>query len=82
MFTQKGLSRRGFVGGVATAVGYMTLKSPMDLLAEGIPRPRRLGIEGDDYDLLAKVNFNENPYGPTESVLKAMTQAFKYANRY
>jgi histidinol-phosphate aminotransferase len=83
MLTQNGLSRRGFVGGVATAVGYLTLKSPMDLLAE----PRRFLIppvpqEGDDYDLLAKVNFNENPYGPTESVLKAMNGAFKYANRY
>jgi histidinol-phosphate aminotransferase len=83
MLTQNGLSRRGFVGGVATAVGYLTLKSPMDLLAE----PRRFLIppvpqEGDDYDLLAKVNFNENPYGPTESVMKAMNQAFKYANRY
>lgn len=83
MLTQNGLTRRGFVGGVASAVGYLTLKSPMDLLAEPprfrIPKPLQ---EGDDYDLLAKVNFNENPYGPTEPVLKAMTHAFKYANRY
>jgi len=83
MLTQNGLTRRGFVGGVASAVGYLTLKSPMELLAEPprfrIPKPLQ---EGDDYDLLAKVNFNENPYGPTEAVMKAMTHGFKYANRY
>ena len=31
---------------------------------------------------LVKLNTNENPYGPPESVMQAMTQAFKYANRY
>jgi histidinol-phosphate aminotransferase len=31
---------------------------------------------------MAKLANNENPYGPPESVMKAMTQAFKYANRY
>jgi histidinol-phosphate aminotransferase len=31
---------------------------------------------------MAKLANNENPYGPSESVMKAMTQAFKYANRY
>jgi histidinol-phosphate aminotransferase len=36
----------------------------------------------DEYDKLAKLANNENPYGPPESVMKAMTQAFKYANRY
>lgn len=81
-----GMSRRGFVGGVATAVGYMAFKSPSELMAdEAVSEARRLraprGPE-DPYDLLAKLSFNENPYGPPESVLKAMTQAFKYANRY
>ena len=33
MLDRTRLSRRGFVGGVATAVGYLTLKSPMELLA-------------------------------------------------
>jgi histidinol-phosphate aminotransferase len=36
----------------------------------------------DEYDALAKLANNENPYGPPESVMKAMTKAFKYANRY
>src|SRR6185295_15226163 len=43
------------------------------------PRPQRTT---EDYDLLVKIANNENPYGPPESVLKAMTGAFKYANRY
>jgi len=31
---------------------------------------------------MAKLGNNENPYGPSETVLQAMTKAFKYANRY
>src|SRR6478672_4806552 len=84
MFAQNRLNRRGFVGGVVTALGYLTVKSPAELWAQargnGVqPRPQRTT---EDYDLLAKLANNENPYGPSESVMKAMTQAFKYANRY
>jgi len=35
-----------------------------------------------EYESLVKLCFNENPYGPPESVMKAMTGALKYANRY
>lgn len=35
-----------------------------------------------DYDKMAKLANNENPYGPSEAVLKAMNDAWKYANRY
>jgi histidinol-phosphate aminotransferase len=31
---------------------------------------------------MAKLNFNENPFGPSAVVIKAMTDALKYANRY
>jgi histidinol-phosphate aminotransferase len=86
MFVRNGLSRRGFVGGVATALGYLSFKSPLELFAQGRggapsqqPRPRASEAE---YDLYAKLSSNENPYGPPESVMKAMTHAFKYANRY
>lgn len=75
------VSRRGFVGGVTGALGLLTL-DPRKLLsqvASQAPRPQR---SVDEYDLLAKLANNENPYGPPESVLKAMTNAFKYANRY
>lgn len=81
MFDRNGVTRRGFVGGVATAVagGYLNFKSPPNLWAAGERAHRG---EEDPYDLLAKLQYNENPYGPSDSVLKAMTKAFKYANRY
>jgi len=47
-----------------------------------LPGSSLLQEEADDYDALAKLNFNENPYGPSEPVLKAMTKAFKYSMRY
>src|SRR5262245_51313000 len=82
MFDRNGVSRRGFVGGVASAVAgsYLTLKAPRNLWAAPTPPLPRRGE--DPYDLLAKLHYNENPYGPPESVLQAMTRAFKYANRY
>jgi histidinol-phosphate aminotransferase len=83
MTVKTGLSRRGFVGGVATAVGALALKPNLNLFAEGayepLPPPQQ---PLDEYDSYAKISFNENPYGPPESVMKAMTHAFKYANRY
>lgn len=33
-------------------------------------------------EAMARLCFNENPYGPPESVLNAMSGAMKYANRY
>jgi histidinol-phosphate aminotransferase len=83
MFDRNGVSRRGFVGGVATALGYLSFKSPLALWAQQAtgqqPRPR---MTVDEYDGFAKLANNENPYGPPDSVMKAMTQAFKYSNRY
>lgn len=80
---KRSFSRRGFVGGVATALGYLTLDPTAGAWAQSIapraPRPKRTA---DEYDTLAKLANNENPYGPSEAVMKAMTQSFKYANRY
>src|SRR5437773_1457813 len=77
-------SRRGFVGGVATAVGYLTLQPSARLWAQSIASgaTRRPPRTADEYDSLAKLANNENPYGPSEAVMKAMQQSFKYANRY
>jgi histidinol-phosphate aminotransferase len=66
------------------AAGYFGLRSDSELRASP---PPELGPDGrplspDAFDKLAKLSFNENPYGPPESVLKAMTGAMKYANRY
>jgi histidinol-phosphate aminotransferase len=80
------VSRRSFLGGAAAALG--TLGSGIDLLAQGQGRPQagqdamRQRPSMDDYDAMAHLSSNENCWGPPDSVLKAMTQGFKYANRY
>jgi histidinol-phosphate aminotransferase len=80
------VSRRRFVGGVATAIGVIGLRPSIDLWAQQPQQPQgggaRVRPSLDEYDSYAKLSFNENPYGPPESVMKAMTKAFKYANRY
>jgi histidinol-phosphate aminotransferase len=78
------LSRRGFVGGVATALGAMGVTPPRELWARAVwtaPTRSSTGPE-EEYDGSAKLGNNENPYGPPESVTKAMAHAMKYANRY
>jgi histidinol-phosphate aminotransferase len=83
MTSQVAVSRRTFVGGVATAIGAIGVASPLDLLAQGTPAPaNRQQRTADEYDAFAKLANNENPYGPSEAVIQAMTKAFKYANRY
>jgi histidinol-phosphate aminotransferase len=80
---KRSFSRRGFVGGVATALGYLTLDPASRAWAQSAtPRAPRPKLTTDEYDTLAKLANNENPYGPSEAVMKAMTQSFKYANRY
>src|SRR5688572_29304196 len=81
--SQQALSRRGFVGGVATTLGYLTFK-PDAAFAQAMSTAaaQQQGTGTDEYDAFAKLANNENPWGPPESVLKAMTKAFKYANRY
>ena len=87
MFVRNGLSRRGFVGGVASALGYLSFKSPLELFAQGRglapgqqqPRPRATEAE---YDLYAKLSSNENPYGPLPRAAEAMRNALASGNRY
>jgi histidinol-phosphate aminotransferase len=80
------LSRRHFVGGVATALGYLGVSPGADLWAQQVAgersAPRDQQDRASEYDSLAKLANNENPYGPPKSVIDAMTKAFKYANRY
>jgi len=78
------ISRRRFVGGVAAAVGGAVCRPDLRAwaqTAEPVAMPGER-LSPDAYDSLVKICFNENPYGPPESVLKAMTGALKYANRY
>lgn len=79
------VSRRQFVGGVGAALGAMTVRPQGRLWARDAAERVAPGLRLDevsDYDKLAKLANNENPYGPPKSVLDAMTTAFKYANRY
>ena len=88
MAKNSGVSRRGFVGGVATALGAVGLAPRSELwargarLADSAGAPRLAFGPEEDYDGYAKLANNENPYGPPESVMKAMTHAMKYSNRY
>jgi histidinol-phosphate aminotransferase len=79
------VSRRSFMGGLAATLGYLKVGPEVDLLAQA-PAGQRAGGAArpsmDDYDMMAHLSSNENCWGPPESVLKAMTQGFKYANRY
>ena len=71
------------MGGLAATAGCIGLSRRFGLAA-GAEQVSNLdsGQEPDRYDSLAKLSFNENPYGPSPIVLEAMSKAFKYANRY
>src|SRR5215813_5153956 len=83
------IARRNFMGKLAVLLGYAGL-GPLQLSAQGrarqttdaakaaLPDPRKAA----DYDKLVKLANNENAYGPTEAVMKAMNDAWKYGNRY
>lgn len=73
-------SRRQFVGGVAAAVGALSLRPEAELLAQGVTQQFTGGDA--EYDAFVKLASNENNYGPPPSVMKAMNDAWKYANRY
>ncbi len=77
-------SRRGFVGGLAAVFGAgfapRTLWAQVRQVGAVVMNRRAPTVE--EYDVLAKISSNENPYGPPESVMKAMNGAWKYANRY
>src|SRR5580765_6948078 len=80
------VSRRDFVGGIAAALGYLGVASEVDVFAQnraaGQGAAPRARPTLDDYDSFAKLASNENNYGPPESVMKAMNNAWKYSNRY
>ena len=79
------VSRRTFMGGVAAAVGYLGVKPEADLLAQqaaGAATRARAAGAADDWDSFAHLSSNENCWGPPDSVMKAMNNAWKYSNRY
>src|SRR5438552_807199 len=80
------VSRRGFIGGLGAAIGYLGTGASVDVLGQNRPAtgtaPARAPRMADDYDLMAHLSSNENCWGPPEPVMKAMTNAWKYSNRY
>ena len=94
MSAKRALSRRRFVSGLATTIGSLSLASDSELWgqaatagATAAPAQSRVPsgtAQGpvEEYDAFAKLASNENPWGPPDSVIQAMTKAFKYANRY
>src|SRR5256885_12223779 len=79
------VSRRSFVGGIAATLG--TLGLDIDVFAQNRPQQSAAGAARarasmDDYDTMAHLSSNENCWGPPESVMKAMNNAWKYSNRY
>jgi histidinol-phosphate aminotransferase len=81
------VSRRNFVSGLAAALGYLGTGPDIDVLAQGRPQAPggaapRMRPANDDYDSFAHISSNENCWGPSESVMKAMNSSWKYSNRY
>ncbi len=82
MRTNDTVSRRHFVSGLAAVLGYAGLRPESVFATQAAVASPASESELEDYDAFAKLLYNENPYGPPDSVMKAMTKAFKYANRY
>jgi len=81
------IARRRFMGKAAAVLGYAGL-APLGFSMQSRPQQTPAAAANTaldrkkDYDKFAKLSNNENPYGPSETVMKAMNDAWKYANRY
>jgi histidinol-phosphate aminotransferase len=81
------IARRNFMGKLAVILGYAGL-GPLQVSGQARPGQRAAtgqkasSSEKPDYDKLVKLANNENAYGPSEAVMRAMNDAWKYANRY
>lgn len=92
---EQNFSRRHFVGGAATALGALAIAPELAVAREriaaergirrvpgGPPMLRQRQSRVDAYDALAHLSSNENPFGPSDKALEAMSYAFKYSMRY
>ncbi|MGH9854115.1 MAG: pyridoxal phosphate-dependent aminotransferase, partial [Blastocatellia bacterium] len=81
---QKSATRRRFLGGMATALSSVGFIPSLDLFAQARQGRENAEVVDDPkiYDSMAKLANNENCWGPSDTVTKAMTDALKYANRY
>ena len=79
------VTRRRFVGGLAAALGTIggpVHGAPAVQTPAAQPRQPRPRLTLQEYDAAAKLAYNENPYGPSDAVVKAMTSAHRFGNRY
>ena len=76
------VSRRHFMGGIAATLGVVGSTQPFaQAPVTTVKRVRpRIGLA--EYDAAAKLAYNENPYGPSEAVMKAMNSSWRFGNRY
>ena len=89
---QQQATRRNFIGGMATALSIGGIAPALDAIAANTPQqnaPRatadgeeRVPLDPKEYDALAKLGNNENGWGPSAVVMKAMNDAWKYSMRY
>jgi len=86
MYKSGSATRRCFMSGLAATFGISRL-SPFGSTTQERRQVQKSAdaVRTDlqsEYDKMVKLSSNENPYGPSEAVMKAMTGAWKYANRY
>jgi histidinol-phosphate aminotransferase len=80
------MSRRTFVSTCGAAVGAFGVHPGLAWADQLQPatqgRNGRQRLTTAEYDATVKLSANENPYGAPDTVIKAMTDSLKYANRY
>lgn len=95
--SHRNVTRRHFLGGASAAAALSAVGFTPDAaeakvrraaergirrLPGGTPMHREWQSQVDAYDALAHLSTNENPFGPSEKAIEAMTYAFKYSMRY
>jgi histidinol-phosphate aminotransferase len=80
--TQQQTTRRSFMGTLAAGLSLVSVASPRALFAQARNAMRDALKDPKVYDGMAKLANNENGWGPSEAVMKAMNDAWKYCTRY
>ncbi len=86
MVSMGSTTRRRFMGGLAAAASCGSLSAlgfPLQTRRQTPTNANSASVDPvAEFDRMAKLSSNENPYGPSEAVMKAMNDAWKYSNRY